>query len=150
MNFRLPQINLYVNDLEKSKRFYEKMGFVQTFAAEIDGQIVHYELLLDGFKLGIATKKSTKEVHGLTPGQNRGCEIVVWTDDTDLAIQYLLENGATMLSEPHNFLKDLRAGWVQDPDGNPIQLVCKRMELKNTIEIGRHDNGPTRNLNRSI
>lgn len=55
-----------------------------------------------------------------------GCEIVVGTEDTDSAIQYLIANGATILSNPHNFLNDLRSGWVQDPDGNPIQIVCKR------------------------
>lgn len=81
---------------------------------------------MDRFNLGIATKESAQEVHGLMPGKNRGCEIVLWTEDTDLAIQYLIENGATQLSAPHDFLKDLRAGWVQDLDGNPIQVVCKR------------------------
>ncbi|MDQ0973785.1 glyoxylase I family protein [Neobacillus niacini] len=126
MNFKSPQINLYVDNIEKSKGFYQKLGFTQTFVAEIDGKPVHYELILDGFKLGIATKKSTKEIHGLNPGKNMGCEIVVWTEDTDSAIQYLIANGATILSNPHNFLNDLRSGWVQDPDGNPIQIVCKR------------------------
>ncbi|MBS4214085.1 VOC family protein [Neobacillus rhizophilus] len=126
MNFNSPQINLYVDNLEKSKGFYQNLGFAQTFVAEIDGKPVHYELILDGFKLGIASKESAKEIHGLNPGQNMGCEIAVWTEDTDSAIQYLIENGATMLSHPHNFLNDLRSGWVQDPDGNPIQIVCKR------------------------
>ncbi|WP_312094361.1 VOC family protein [Niallia sp.] len=126
MNFKSPQIILYVHDLEKSKEFYQKLGFTQNFVAEIDGKPVHYELLLDGFNLGIATKESAHEVHGLTPGKNMGCEIVLWTEDTDSAIQYIIENGATLMSEPHNFFKDLRAGWVQDLDGNPIQIVCKR------------------------
>ncbi|WP_462411519.1 VOC family protein [Neobacillus sp. Marseille-QA0830] len=126
MKFTSPQINLYVDHLERSKEFYQKLGFTQTFVAEMDGKPVHYELVLDGFTLGVATKESAKEIHGLNPGQNRGCEMVVWTEDTDEAIQYLIEKGATLLSDPHNFLDDLRSGWVQDPDGNPIQIVCKR------------------------
>ncbi|WP_157721811.1 VOC family protein [Tumebacillus avium] len=128
MQFRAPQINLYVENLEVSKAFYERLGFQLTFTAVIEGQEVHHELVLDGFKLGIATKESTREVHGLTPGSNAGCEIVVWTEDTDAAIHYLLENGATLLSEPHDFLHNLRSGWVKDPDGNPIQIVCKRAQ----------------------
>ncbi|WP_442599894.1 VOC family protein [Neobacillus sp. D3-1R] len=129
MEFRTPQINLYVENLEVSKQFYEKLGFKLSFTAEIEGKEVHHELLLDGFNLGIATKDSLKEVHGVTPGKNAGCEIVLWTDDTDLAIQYLVENGATLVSEPHDFLDNkLRSAWVQDPDGNPIQIVCKRKE----------------------
>lgn len=126
MEFMTPQINLYVENLKVSKEFYEKLGFKVNFTAEIEGKAVHYELLLDGFKLGIATKQSTKEIHGLNPGKNTGCEIVFWVEDTDLAIQHLLENGAAMLSKPHDFLDNLRSGWVQDPDGNPIQIVCKR------------------------
>lgn len=126
MAFSSPQINLYVEDLEVSRNFYEKLGFEVTFTAEIKGQAVHHELLLDGFRMGIATKASAKDIHGLIPGKNTGCEIVLWTENTDAAMRDLLQNGATLLSETHDFLKDLRAGWVQDPDGNPIQIVCKR------------------------
>ncbi|MEQ2468528.1 hypothetical protein [Niallia hominis] len=43
-----------------------------------------------------------------------------------IAIQYVIENGATMLSVPHDFFKDLRARWVQEFDWNLIQIVCKR------------------------
>lgn len=124
--FKSPQVNLYVEHLEASKVFYEKLGFRLTFTAEVDGRAVHHELLLDGFTLGIATKTSAKQMHGLKPGRNTGCELVFWVEDTDAAIQYLLKNGAAPLSEPHNFLDHLRSGWVQDPDGNPIQIVCRK------------------------
>lgn len=126
MKFSSPQVNLYVDDLDGSRTFYEKLGFELKFTAEIEGKEAHHELRLDGFTLGIATKESTKQVHGLNPGKNSGSEMVLWTEDTDLAIQFLVENGATMLSEPHDFLDKLRSGWVQDPDGNPIQIVSER------------------------
>lgn len=129
MKFKSPQVNLYVESLDVSKEFYEKLGFKVTFTAEIAGKAVHHELVLDGFKLGIATKQSAREVHGLNPGENSGCEIVLWADDTDEAMQYLLQNGATVISEPHYFLDyRLRSGWVRDPDGNPIQIVSKTVE----------------------
>jgi len=38
----------------------------------------------------------------------------------------LTADGAPSLSEPHDFLSDLRLAWVADPDGNPIQLAQKR------------------------
>lgn len=126
MQFRQPQVNLYVQDLAKAKAFYQRLGFRLTFTAVIDGEEVHHELELDGFVLGLAAVSSAREVHGLQPGQNAGSEIALWTDDTDAAVQYLLQNGATLLSAPHDFLDDLRAGWVRDPDGNPIQIVCRR------------------------
>jgi hypothetical protein len=85
-----------------SKSFYEKLGFKLNFTATIEGEAVHHELLLDGFNLGIATKESTRKIHGLNPGKNSGCEIVLWTEDTDQAIQYILENGATLLSNGYD------------------------------------------------
>lgn len=45
MNFKSPQINLYVDNLEKSKGLYQKLGITQTFVAEIAGKPVHYELI---------------------------------------------------------------------------------------------------------
>ncbi|SET12021.1 VOC family protein [Paenibacillus sp. NFR01] len=126
MNFRDPQINLYVENLERSRRFYEKLGFTVTFTAELGGAPVHHEMKLGTFTLGVATRESAREVHGLNPGLNAGCEIAVWTDDTDAAIAYILEHGGTLLSEAHDFLGRLRSGWVQDPDGNPIQIVSSK------------------------
>lgn len=126
MQFKGPQINYYVKNIEKSKEFYEKLGFILNFTAIIDGEIVHQEFVLDGFSLGIATHKSVEKEHGFTPGTNLGCELVLWVEDTDAAIEFCLENGATLLSPPHNFLDNrLRAGWIRDLDGNPIQLVSK-------------------------
>lgn len=126
MMFKGPQINIYTSNLEAAKNFYEKLGFSISFTAVVDGTAVHHELVLDGFKLGVATRGSSMEIHGITAGDNSGCEIVFWTENTDLAIQYLIENGATLMSEAHNFLDNkLRSGWVRDLDGNPIQIVSK-------------------------
>lgn len=126
MKFETPQVNIYVENLEISRRFYERIGFKVTFTAEIHGKPVHHEMVLDGFTLGIATRESAREEHGLSPGKNSGCEIVLWTENTDEAVHFLLEGGATILSEPHNFLDGrLRVGWVSDPDENPIQVVSK-------------------------
>lgn len=126
MMFRAPQVNLYVGSLEISREFYEKIGFRLNFTAEIRGKAVHYELVLDGFVLGLATRESAKSDHGLNPGRNAGCELVLWTDNTDRSVKFLLENGGRMLSQPHTFLEGkLRVGWVLDPDDNPIQIVSK-------------------------
>ncbi|MBY0009723.1 VOC family protein [Paenibacillus typhae] len=126
MEFKTPQINLYVKDLAASRAFYEKLGFKLAFTAEMEGEPVHQEFVLDGFKVGLASRTSANQVHGLNPGTERASELVLWTEDTDSAIRYVLENGGTLQREPHDFLNGLRAGWVRDPDGNPIQLVCRK------------------------
>lgn len=48
------------------------------------------------------------------------------SDLSDLALQYVMENSGTLLSEAHDFLTDLHSGWVFDPEGNPIQLVWRK------------------------
>ncbi len=126
MRFKTPQVNIYVENIDISRNFYESLGFKVNFTAEIGGKPVHHEMVLDGFTLGIATKESAREEHGLNPGKNSGSEIVLWTEDTDEGISFLLDRGSVLLSEPHDFLDGkLRVGWVMDPDGNPIQVVSR-------------------------
>ena len=121
-------INLYSRNLPRAVAFYSAMGFVETFRTPASGEPVHIELKLDGFILGIATAEAAQETHGLYPeGEGRGIEIVVWTDDTAAAASALVAKGAPLLSPAHDFLDGkLRAAWIADPDGNPIQLVQRK------------------------
>jgi predicted enzyme related to lactoylglutathione lyase len=126
--FKSPMINLYSRDLPRAVAFYSQLGFVETFRAPASGTPTHVQLKLDGFSLGIATIEAARDHHGLRPeGAGRWIEIVVWTDNTDAALNALVANGAPLLSPAHDFLGGkLRAGWIADPDGNPIQLVQRK------------------------
>ncbi len=121
-------INIYSRDLSRAVAFYLELGFVEAFRTPASGEPVHIELTLDGFTLGIATMEAAKEHHGLrSGGEGRGIEIVLWTDDTDAALDVLVAKGAPLLSPAHDFLDGkLRAAWIADPDGNPIQLVQRK------------------------
>ncbi|MCB0000806.1 MAG: hypothetical protein KDE56_33810, partial [Anaerolineales bacterium] len=63
----------------------------------------------------------------LNPGLPRG-EVALWADDVDEAFATLTAQGIRPIVPPHNFLitPPLRAAWVEDPEGNPIQIVCRR------------------------
>jgi catechol 2,3-dioxygenase-like lactoylglutathione lyase family enzyme len=126
--FSAPLINLYSRDLPRAVAFYSELGFVETFRTPASGEPSHVQLKLDGFTLGIATIEAARAHHGLRPeGEGRWIEIVLWTDDTDAAVNALVAKGAPLLSPPHDFLDGrLRAAWVADPDGNPIQLVQRK------------------------
>lgn len=128
LTFKAPMINLYSRDLARAAAFYANLGFVETFRTPAAGEPVHIELTLDGFTLGIATIDAAREHHGLrSQGEGRWIEIVLWTSDTDAAVNALTGKGTPLLSPPHDFLDGrLRAAWIADPDGNPIQLVQKR------------------------
>ncbi len=122
-------VNLYSSDLPRAVAFYSELGFVETFRTPSTGEPVHIELTLDGFSLGIATMDAAKTHHSLRPGgEGRWIEIVLWTDDTDAALNALIAKGVPLLSPAHDFLEgQLRAAWIADPDGNPIQLVQRRI-----------------------
>src|SRR5215469_11086825 len=121
-------INLYSRDLPRAVGFYSELGFVETFRTPASGEPSHVELKLDGFTLGIATVEAAREHHSLRPeGEGRWIEIVVWTEDADAASKALVGKGARLLSPAHDFLEGkLRAAWIADPDGNPIQLVQRK------------------------
>jgi len=118
-------INLYSRDLPRAVAFYSELGFIESFRTPASGKAVHVELTKDGFTLGIATMEAAQEHHSLRPGgEGRWIEIVLWTDDADAALNALVARGARLLSPAHDFLDGkLRAGWIADPDDNPIQLV---------------------------
>jgi catechol 2,3-dioxygenase-like lactoylglutathione lyase family enzyme len=130
ITYREPMINYYVRDPERVAAFYqENFGFVERFRTPETGPAIHIEVALGTFAVGFARIDAVRSMHhlDLDPGKPRG-EIAIWTDNVDAAIAVLRSHGIRVLSEPHNFLVDppLRAAWVEDPEGNPIQIVCKR------------------------
>jgi predicted enzyme related to lactoylglutathione lyase len=131
--FKSPMINLYSRDLARAMSFYADLGFVETFRTPTSGPPDHVEFQLNGFRLGIATVEAAK-AHGLRlNGEGRWIEIVLWTEDTDAAVNALTTKGAPLLSAAHDFLDGrLRSAWIADPDGNPIQLVQQKRSLVGT------------------
>jgi catechol 2,3-dioxygenase-like lactoylglutathione lyase family enzyme len=122
-----PQINFYVQDVEASTRFYrESFGFTETFRTPRSGRPIHAEMRLDQLTLGFAAIDSARDMHGIGAGTGPSAELVVWTDDVDRAYADLTAKGVQALSAPRDFLESLRAAWVADPDGNPVQIVTRR------------------------
>jgi catechol 2,3-dioxygenase-like lactoylglutathione lyase family enzyme len=125
--FTRPAINIYSHDVMRLVRFYDGLGFRETFRTPTEGTPVHVEVTMDGFTIGIAAVDAAIADHGLNPDLGgRPVEIVLWTDDADRDYARLTADGAPSLSAPHDFLSHLRLAWVADPDGNPIQLAQKR------------------------
>ncbi|MGZ3599965.1 MAG: VOC family protein [Ktedonobacterales bacterium] len=130
ITFRDPAINYYVEDVEVAVRFYtEHFGFAETFRTPKQGKPDHVELTLGPLTLGLASKEAGKRMHGLPlgPGGFPRAEVVVWTDNVDEAFAMLIEKGVPSVSAPHDFLSSLRAAWVIDPDGNPVEIVSRRV-----------------------
>lgn len=128
IEFRDPSINLYVKGAEKSAAFYRELfGFRETFRTPDEGIPDHIELKKDNLTIGFATYDALYKIHNvmLKNGPAKG-EVVLWTDDVDVAFGSLTARGALPLSEPHDFIDVLRSAWLQDPDGNNIQIVSRK------------------------
>ena len=126
--YRDPQVNFYVRDVETSVRFYvDLFGFAETFRTPESGPPAHVELRMGGLILGLASIESAQQVHAIPAGDGPArAEVCLWTDDVDQSYADLLAGGAQPMTAPHDFLDGrLRAAWVVDPDGNPVEIVAE-------------------------
>jgi hypothetical protein len=49
--------------------------------------------------------------------------VILWTDDVSSGYAELVASGVRGLREPHQWLGRLLIAWLEDPDGNPVQIV---------------------------
>ncbi|SCE72589.1 Glyoxalase-like domain-containing protein [Micromonospora purpureochromogenes] len=125
--FRTPQIVLFSADVPRAVAFYTRLGFTETFRVPTDGEPIHVDLTLDGYRIGIASVRSIQDDHGLDPvPDGQRAAVILWTDDTAAAWSRLIADGAPALAAPHPWLDRLLIAWTADPDGNPIQIVQHR------------------------
>jgi catechol 2,3-dioxygenase-like lactoylglutathione lyase family enzyme len=123
-SFQTPQIILFSEDVPRAMAFYSSLGFTETFRVPTAGEPIHVDLVLDGYKIGIASVASTRADHGLNPiPEGQRAAVILWTDDTAAAFAALTARGVPALASPHEWLGRLLIAWIADPDGNPIQIV---------------------------
>lgn len=122
--FKTPQIVLFSKDPSRTSEFYKQLGFEEVFRTPSEGTPIHVDLVLDGYRIGLASEASTRDNHGLVPvvdGQRAA--VILWTEDTPAAYSTLQDLGAIPVKEPQPWLGRLLIAWVEDPDGYLIQVV---------------------------
>lgn len=127
--FKTPQIVLFSRDLARAADFYRALGFEEVFRTPREGTPIHIDLVLDGYRLGLASETSTREDHGLDPvvaGQRAA--VILWTEDTSAAYSRLQAAGATPVKAPEPWLDRLLIAWAEDPDGHLVQVVQSTAE----------------------
>ena len=130
--FKEPLFNCFVEDVESSVRFFrDHLGFVETFRVPIEGTPAHVELKLDGVVIAFSSFDAARREHGLDvrPGIPQS-EIVLWTEDADVAYHMLVAKGATPVSPPHTFRGRLRTGRVSDPNGILVSITANVEETQ--------------------
>lgn len=122
--FRTPQIVLFSRDPARTADFYTALGFDEVFRTPTEGDPIHVDLVLDGYRLGVASVTSTRQDHGLEPvADGQRAAVILWTDDVPAAYERLQTLGATPVKEPAPWLGRLLIAWVLDPDGHLVQIV---------------------------
>jgi catechol 2,3-dioxygenase-like lactoylglutathione lyase family enzyme len=122
--FRTPQIVLFTRDIGRATVFYRALGFEEVFRTPKEGTPIHVDLVLDGYRLGLATETSTRDDHGLHPvADGQRAAVILWTDDVPSAYARLVELGAKSLKPPSPWLDRLLIAWAEDPDGHLVQVV---------------------------
>jgi len=94
--FRAAQVILFSDDLPRAVAFYSRLGFTETFRVPTDGEPIHVDLVLNEYKIGIATAASAHEDHGLTPvAEGQRVAVVLWTETARHWPVYGSEEGTT-------------------------------------------------------
>lgn len=123
-HFRTPQVVLFTRDINRAVTFYGALGFDEAFRTPRAGTPIHVDLVLDGYRLGLATESSTREDHGLEPiADGQRAAVILWTDDVTSGYEMLISLGATPVKPPEPWLDRLLIAWAQDPDGHLVQVV---------------------------
>jgi catechol 2,3-dioxygenase-like lactoylglutathione lyase family enzyme len=109
LTFREPQVILFSENLPRAVAFYSRLGFTETFRVPAEGEPIHVDLILDGYRLGVASVASSRDDHGLDPiAEGQRAAVILWTDDTASAYDELVASGAPALG-----------GWLGMTDRQP-------------------------------
>jgi lactoylglutathione lyase len=110
-------VSLSVKDINKSKAFYEKLGF-QTLGGDI---AQNWLIMKNGSTvIGLFEGMFDKNILTFNPGWDQNAEnLESFTDIRDLQKQ-LKEQGVKMLTEADESDEGPASFTIEDPDGNPI------------------------------
>ncbi|MCB0735203.1 MAG: VOC family protein [Flavobacteriales bacterium] len=112
-------ISLNVKDLQASKDFYEKLGFVQ-FAGDM---AMNYLIMKNGNALiGLFQGMFEKNILTFNPGWDENAQTMPEFDDVRSIQKSLKGAGVQLDSEADESTKGPGSIMLTDPDGNPILL----------------------------
>lgn len=102
-----------VRDLPAVRRFYEELGFVQTYQFPPEGAPEFVAMDRAGSSIGIGAGGAADEDR---------FGYWVYVDDVDATLAVLREAGAPVVAEPEDQPFGERVARVRDPDGNLVYL----------------------------
>ncbi len=117
----LAHLALAAHDLDRSLEFYKKLGLKEAFRLNhSDGSLMLVYLHISGdrfIEIFPGGPKPDPERKGSF------MHLCLQTEDIQAAVEQLKNAGVEILQPPSVGLDHNWQAWIQDPDGNPIELM---------------------------
>jgi lactoylglutathione lyase len=114
---------VYARDVERSARFYQRLGFEVHFRLPAEGDAGYVGLRRGSYELAVTTTDSPEQLIGVRVGSGPRFERFVYVDDVDDTLAALGDGDVRVLKTPADMFWGERVAWVADPDGNPVALA---------------------------
>jgi lactoylglutathione lyase len=114
---------IYAQDVERSVRFYQRLGFEPHVRLPPEGEAGYVGLRRGAYELAIVTTQSPEQLIGVKVGTAPRFELFVYVDDVDEVVSRLRADDGRVLKEPEDMFWGERVAYVADPDGNPVALA---------------------------
>lgn len=123
MQQRLSLVTLAVDDIARSRRFYEALGWKPSFSNE---EVAFYQL--NGIVLGLFDRDAMAKDQGVDPdrvgvGGVALAYNVASRDEVDATFAEAREAGARVIKEPKDAPWGGYSGYFADPDGHPWEVA---------------------------
>jgi lactoylglutathione lyase len=115
---------VYARDVERSARFYQRLGFEEHFRLPPEGEAGYIGLRRGSHELAVTTVESPEQLIGVRVGDGPRFEMFVYVDDVDETLAALRGDDVQVLKAPEDMFWGERLAWITDPDGNPVALAA--------------------------
>ncbi len=109
---------IYAEDVERSVRFYQLLGFEPHFRLPAEGEAGYVGLRRGSYELAIVTTQSPQQLIGVTVGSEPRFEMFVYVDDVDAVVERAMTKGSRTLRAVENQFYGDRTGQFEDPFGH--------------------------------
>jgi lactoylglutathione lyase len=114
---------VYARDVERSARFYQRLGFEAHFRLPPQGDADYVGLRRGSYELAVTTIDSPEQLIGVQVGSGPRYEMFVYVDNVDDTLAQLRDGDVRVLKGPQDMFWGERVAWIADPDGNPVALA---------------------------
>jgi predicted enzyme related to lactoylglutathione lyase len=114
-DMKLELVPIPVSDVDRAKKFYEQVGFVNVHDNQISPQMRVVQLTPPGSTCAIVFGTGMGPITEMEPGSVKGVHLVV--DDIEESRNALIERGVE-ISTAEDLGGGVMYAWFSDPDGN--------------------------------